>query len=187
MSDTTIRIVSRWNSDKVLFECKIPEGVESRLAMRHALEKAVSCVANLSDAYLSGANLSRADLSDAYLSKIVPVAQQIERIDKVREIILDNAERLNMRVWHEGDSWRDRTCAEEAICGTTHCLAGWLQVCSTDPDIRRKDPEHAGFLCAPIAEPLFFSESAKVLTWLRDREYVKQLATVGAERLESGE
>ena len=85
-----------------------------------------------------------------------------------------------------GDSWRDRTCAEEAICGTTHCLAGWLQVCSTDPEIRRKDPEHAGFLCAPIAAPLFFSESAKVLTWLRDREYVKQLAG-SSERLESGE
>ena len=194
-------IVSRYDSAKVLFECELPEGLESGLAMRHALEQAVEAKrdlrganlrdANLSDAnlrgaYLRDANLSDANLRGAYLSganlsganlQIVPAEQQIERLDKVREIILDDAKRLEMGHWHQTDEWRDRTCAEETLCGTTHCLAGWLQVCSTDPEIRKKDAEFAGFLSAPIAAPLFFSSSDKVLTWLRDREYVKQLET----------
>ena len=65
---TTVKIVSRWNSERVLFECEVPDGIESGLAMRHALEKAVESGANLSDAYLRGANLSGANLSGANLS-----------------------------------------------------------------------------------------------------------------------
>jgi hypothetical protein len=70
--EQTQKIVSRWDSSKVLFECEIPAGLDSGLAMRHALEKAVESRANLSDANLSranlsGANLSRANLSDANL------------------------------------------------------------------------------------------------------------------------
>ena len=51
----------------VLFECEVPDGLESGLAMRHALEQAVSVKANLSGANLSGANLSDANLSGANL------------------------------------------------------------------------------------------------------------------------
>ena len=51
-----IKIYSRWDPEKVLFECEAPEGVESGLRMRHALEKATASDANLSGAYLSGAN-----------------------------------------------------------------------------------------------------------------------------------
>ena len=225
------RIVSRCDSSKVLFECEVPEGMESGSWMRHALEKAnlsgayLSSAnlsdadlsgadlsgadlrgANLRDAYLSDANLSDADLSGADLSDAnlsdadlrganlsganlrganlrgalienVPAEKQIEALDKVREIILDNAARLNMVAWHENEEWKNHTCAEEAICGTTHCLAGWLQVCSTDPEIRKKKAEFAGFLTAPIAAPLFFSDSKTVLAWLKDRKYVKQLET----------
>ena len=210
------RIVSRCDSSKVLFECEVPEGMESGSWMRHALEKAnlsgaYLSSANLSDADLSGADLSGADLRganlrDAYLSDAnlsdadlrganlsganlrganlrgalienVPAEKQIEALDKVREIILDNAARLNMVAWHENEEWKNHTCAEEAICGTTHCLAGWLQVCSTDPEIRKKKAEFAGFLTAPIAAPLFFSDSKTVLAWLKDRKYVKQLET----------
>jgi hypothetical protein len=70
--EQTQKIVSRWDSSKVLFECEIPAGLDSGLAMRHALEKAVESDAYLtgaylSDAYLSGANLSGAYLSGAYL------------------------------------------------------------------------------------------------------------------------
>ena len=64
----TQQIVSRWDSSKVLFECQLPEGLDSGLAMRHALEQAVSSDANLSVANLSGAYLSDANLSGAYLS-----------------------------------------------------------------------------------------------------------------------
>jgi uncharacterized protein YjbI with pentapeptide repeats len=55
-------------TDAVLFECDAPEGLESGLHVRHALEKATKSRAYLSRAYLSGANLSGADLSGAYLS-----------------------------------------------------------------------------------------------------------------------
>jgi hypothetical protein len=70
----TQKIVSRWDSSKVLFECEIPAELDRGLAMRHALEKAVESRANLSDANLSRANLSGAylsgaNLSDAYLSR----------------------------------------------------------------------------------------------------------------------
>jgi hypothetical protein len=63
-----IKIVSRFNSDTVLFECDAPEGLESGLYMRHALEKATEARKDLSGANLRGANLSGANLSDAYLS-----------------------------------------------------------------------------------------------------------------------
>ena len=39
----------------VLFECDVPDGLESGLAMRHALEKANLARANLADADLAGA------------------------------------------------------------------------------------------------------------------------------------
>ena len=247
---TKHQIFSRYDGAKVLFECDLPDGIESGMAMRHALETAVErdaylrganlsganlsdanlsganlrdaylrgaylSDANLSDANLSGANLSDANLSganlrgaylrdanlsganlrdaylrganlsdanlsganlrDANLRELIDPAVQIERIDKVREIVLDDAARLDMGIWHHNDDWKERTCAEETLCGTTHCLAGWLQVCSTDPSIRSMDAELAGFKLAPIAAPLFFAGKTHVLNWLRDRKYVEQL------------
>ena len=68
MSHSTRRIVHRFDSTKVLFECELPEGLDSGLAMRHALEKATAACANLRGANLSGANLSGANLSGANLS-----------------------------------------------------------------------------------------------------------------------
>jgi uncharacterized protein YjbI with pentapeptide repeats len=64
---TKIQIRSRWNNDTVLFECDAPEGLESGLYMRHALEKATQARANLSGANLSDADLSGANLSGANL------------------------------------------------------------------------------------------------------------------------
>lgn len=66
------QIFSRLNKLTVLFECEIPEGVESGLAMRHALEKAVSLDANLSDAELSDADLRHAYLRVAVTYLGVP-------------------------------------------------------------------------------------------------------------------
>ncbi len=106
-------------------------------------------------------------------------AQQIENLDKVRAILIDDDARLEMGHWHGDSNWRDRSCAEEAVCGTTHCLAGWLQVCATDPSIRTlSDPQLAGSLQAPVAAKLFFREADEVLGWLKDRDYVKELGVV---------
>ena len=71
------KIVSRWNSSRVLFECEIPADVASGMEMRHALEKASAARADLRgadlrdavlrDADLRGADLRGADLRDADL------------------------------------------------------------------------------------------------------------------------
>jgi len=68
-----VQIVSRWESSRVLYECDVPDEIDSGLHMRHALEQATASGANLSGAYLTvanltGANLSRANLSGANLS-----------------------------------------------------------------------------------------------------------------------
>ena len=52
---------------EVLFSCDIPEGMESGMIARHALEEAVANGANLRDANLRGANLWGANLRDANL------------------------------------------------------------------------------------------------------------------------
>ena len=184
----TQKIVSRWDSSKVLFECELPEGMDSSVGMRHALEKATAARADLSGANLSyadliGANLRGADLSGAYLgdadlsganlSLRATPEQAVENLDKVRAIILDDHDRLDMGYWHGGNQWPDKTCAEEVLCGTTHCLAGWLQVCSTDPEIRAMTPELAGILSAPVAKKMFYRTESDVLEWLQKRKYAE--------------
>ena len=225
---TKIKIVSRFDSERVLFECDAPEGLESGLYMRHALEKATQDRADLrgadlsgaylhgadlrgaylsgaylhgaylrgadlrgaylSGAYLSGADLRGADLSGADLSgaylrgadgKPLPRAtpeQAIESLDKVRAIVLDDQARLDMGHWHGSDEWKGRTCAEEAVCGTTHCLAGWLQVCTTEPALKNIEAQLAGTLAAPVAAKMFFRGGEEALEWLRDRKYVAESA-----------
>jgi hypothetical protein len=262
----------------VLFECAIPDDVESGLAMRHALEKATSTGADLRGAdlrgaylrgadltgadlrgaylrgaYLTGADLRGADLRGAYLRGadltgadltgadltgadltgaylrgadlrgayltgadltgadltgadltgadltgayltgadltgadeqplIATDEEAIANLEKVRAIILDDKARLEMGHWHEGDGWREKTCAEEAVCGTTHCLAGWLQVCTTKPEIRAMSAEMAGVLCAPVAAKMFFRDAPEVFSWLEERKYIKETEEAIANR-----
>jgi hypothetical protein len=66
MTTAKIQIKNRFTND-VLFECDAPEGLESGLHLRHALEQAVSVGANLGGANLRGANLRGANLGDANL------------------------------------------------------------------------------------------------------------------------
>lgn len=101
--------------------------------------------------------------------------ESIAALDKVRSIILDNAARLHMDTWHIDETWRNRTCAEEAACETAHCLAGWLQVCSDDPEVRALDPQTAGSLCAPVAAKMFFKSGPEVLEWLKNRSYANEV------------
>jgi hypothetical protein len=182
-----IQIKARF-TDAILFECEISDDTPERDRMREALQKAVSAGANLADANLARANLADANLADANLAdanlaganlaganfdiKPAPPEEAIANLDKVREIVMENNQRLDMGLWHEDDEWANRSCAEEALCGTTHCLAGWLQVCSTDERVRKlPNPELAGWLAAPIASKMFFESNKRALAWLRDREY----------------
>ena len=83
-----------------------------------------------------------------------------------------------MSHWHGDDSWIDKTCSEEAVCGTTHCLAGWLQVCTTNSDVKKMLPEIGGTFQAPVAAKLFYSRSEEVIAWLTNRDYVKELGII---------
>ncbi|MHC3032453.1 pentapeptide repeat-containing protein [Acinetobacter nosocomialis] len=60
-------IKNRW-TEEVLFTCDIPEGMESGMIARHALESAIADGADLRGADLSCADLSCADLRGANLS-----------------------------------------------------------------------------------------------------------------------
>ena len=142
--------------------------------------------ANLSGAYLSGADLRGANLTGANLygadGELLPRAtpeQAIENLDKVREIVMDDQARLDMGLWHKDEGWRERTCAEEAVCGTTHCLAGWLQVCTTESALKKIDTQLAGILTAPVAAKMFFRAQATTFEWLRDRKYVTETELAG--------
>ena len=140
------------------------------------LSKATLLEADLSGANLSKATLLGADLSGAVYNGPAPAThdEAIANLDKVREIILDNKERLQMAMWHDSHEWRTRTCAEEAICGTSHCLAGWLQVCSTDDRVRQMEPHIAGYICAPVAAKMFYQDNQATLEWLRERKYAEE-------------
>ena len=59
-------IKNRW-TEEVLFTCDVPEGMESGMIARHALESAIADDANLRDADLRDANLRDADLRGANL------------------------------------------------------------------------------------------------------------------------
>ena len=61
------QIKSRWDSEKILYECEAPVDMASGLHMRHALENAISGDANLRDANLRDANLRDANLYGADL------------------------------------------------------------------------------------------------------------------------
>ena len=59
-------IKNRWTGE-VLFSCEVPEGMESGMIARHAVETAITQDANLRGANLLGANLLGANLRDADL------------------------------------------------------------------------------------------------------------------------
>ena len=68
----TVNIVSRWDSEKVLFSAEVDASISERYRLRAALEIGVKRGANLSGAdlrgaYLRGANLGGANLVDANL------------------------------------------------------------------------------------------------------------------------
>jgi hypothetical protein len=64
---TKIQIKHRYTG-AVLFGCDAPDGLDSGLHMRHALEKAVEAGANLAGANLAGAYLAGANLAGANLA-----------------------------------------------------------------------------------------------------------------------
>jgi hypothetical protein len=67
-SKTTKHAIKHRYTDAVLFECDVPDGVESGMRARYVLERAVEARANLARANLAGANLAGAYLARANLA-----------------------------------------------------------------------------------------------------------------------
>src|SRR5882672_10187657 len=102
---------------------------------------------------------------------------QIEILDKVRAIVLGNNNRLEQNYWHSDEAWEERSAeAEVADCNTAHCLAGWLQVLSNDPKMRKLSPAVAGARIAPVAVKMFYKSDLTVFQWFEHRKYVEELS-----------
>ena len=122
--------------------------------------------ADLSGADLSGADLTGADLSGADLSGAVGIATEAEEAATwaaVREAVRADRASLRMAGWH-GNGWSPD--ADPGGCGTTHCLAGWAQALSEDPEIRRLAPAVAGSRLLPRHARLFLASDADALAAL---------------------
>ena len=72
--------------------------------------------------------------------------------------------RVVMSTWHQNENWKTKTI-EEVIhnCGTTHCVAGWIQIIEKDK-YNDMTAEQCGNTCAPNLAPLFFKSEAEVET-----------------------
>jgi hypothetical protein len=129
--------------------------------------------ANLAGAYLAGADLAGANLARADLAGAARTGtpEEVARLDAVREIIVNKPERLNMGTWHTENWTPDHTPEEEHSCGSAHCIAGWLQALSPDPEVRQMDAERAGVKLAPCAAHMFYTSDAVAMQWLKDRAY----------------
>lgn len=66
----TVKIVSRWNSEREMFSFEVPEGATPAMALRLAVLQAVSSGVDLRYANLSGVDLRGADLRGADLSGV---------------------------------------------------------------------------------------------------------------------
>lgn len=73
--------------------------------------------------------------------------------------------RLNMKHWHQDDSWKECSVDQNLHeCGTTHCLAGWIQIFEKDK-YNEMEAEEVGRMLAPNLAKLFY----------KDDEIVKRL------------
>jgi hypothetical protein len=95
--------------------------------------------------------------------------EQIERLDLVRARVLENQNCLNMKVWH-GDGWKPEA-APGNDCGTTHCIAGWLQVYEEDPDLRGLFASEYVERKFPCIRHIVHTSNSVALKWLEDRRY----------------
>jgi hypothetical protein len=53
-------------------------------------------------------------------------------------------------------------------------MAGWLQVCTTEPALKNIEPQLAGILAAPVASNMFFQGDDEAIKWLESRAYVAE-------------
>ena len=108
--------------------------------------------ATLNPEHIYGSALEGANLDGA--KGVASRAEAVSTLDKVREAVLADETKLNMASWH---------------CGTSHCIAGWVQVVEGLPL-----NDHAaldGIRFAWPAAHMFHATDDEALQFLKDREY----------------
>ena len=150
-----IRIVSRWDRERILFECDAPDGLAIGLHMRHALEKAVLIGVHLRDADLRGCDLRGCDLRGADLIGCNLRGCDLSGCDlrgcDLRDADLRGCD-LRDADLRDADLGSDdvpiikgihqrvhaAACQPGALdmgtwhCGTSHCRAGWVVTLAGD-------------------------------------------------------
>jgi hypothetical protein len=117
--------------------------------------------ADLRGAFLAGANLDGADLRGANLDGAIGIATAAEEAvtwAAVVAAVRAEPDRLDMQDWH-GAGWDP---AAVGACGTTHCLAGWAQALSNDPEVRWMVPAIAGSRLLPRHARWFYRSNDAV-------------------------
>ena len=71
--------------------------------------------------------------------------------------------RLDMNDWHSNFDWKNQAIEEVLApeCGTTHCMAGWIQIFEKDK-YNDMTAEEAGKTAAPNLACLFYSDNERV-------------------------
>ena len=141
--------------------------------------------AELSDAWLSGAELSGVDLSGVDLSGVdlsgakltgaildrmyvdIPVT-----LAEVRDAILANLDKFNMRQWHSDNNWHNGKVHPLSECATTHCIAGWAHYLAAQRRPELCNPKVSTYLVGRLAlgeeaTKHFFDKSDDALAWLK--------------------
>lgn len=126
---------------------------------------------------------------------------QIAVLDKIREIVMARPEQFDMSKWHgeiphlrltnENNVFykphleRRKIFAEHGSCGTSHCIAGWVEVLiAAMPEMKLEqyvDWTHQPSTTAMIAsqilpdfESVFYRTNAQGYFWLENRVYASR-------------
>ena len=83
--------------------------------------------------------------------------QQIALLDQIREKILANPEHFNMSSWHSAR-------------GTSHCIAGWAQVITTQ-EVESSRAEDVGRELLPDFSKFFYGRTDYLTKWFEARAY----------------
>ena len=128
---------------------------QSNLSMAN-LRGADLSESNLSLANLWGAIMREANLRDAIFADDVP-SYDPTLLPKIKEIVLANADSLEMEQWH--------------TCDTTHCLAGWAIHLAGVKSLEDKYPPHllGARLLGHQAAKHFYNTNQEVIEWLQSQ------------------
>ena len=104
-----------------------------------------------------GYNIKGGRLTHGYYLHLTD--KEISYLNRIKPLV--ESDKLVMSKWHENDNWKSQTIDEVIGCGTTHCVAGWIQIFEKDK-YNDVTAEECGKKCAPNLASLFFESEEKV-------------------------